>query len=72
MGTKLFGNGIKPSCDTCTYGRPAPDEVMILCRKLGPVAASYHCGRYTYDPLRRIPKRQKPLPEFIPEDFSID
>ena len=72
MGKKLFGNNIEPSCQTCSLGRPAPDEIMILCRRFGPVAPSYRCLRYKYDPLRRIPKKQPKLPEYSPEDFQID
>ncbi len=71
MGNKLFGNSLKPQCNTCAYGRPAPDEIMILCRKYGPVAPNYHCGRYSYDPLRRVPHKDPDPPELTPEDFRI-
>lgn len=71
MAKKLFGNNIEPSCSYCEFGRPAPDGVMIFCRKFGPVAPYYSCKKFEYDPLKRVPKRPPPLPEFDHEDFEI-
>lgn len=70
--TKLFGNTIEPACLYCQHGRPAADRVMILCRKYGPVAPHYHCRKFIYDPLKRVPKRPKKMPGFTAEDFSLD
>ncbi len=68
---KLFGTMIDPACVHCRYGRPAPDKVMIFCRKYGPVSPYYKCKKYEYDPLKRIPVRQPKLPAFTEEDFNI-
>ena len=68
----LFGNSIEPACIYCQFGRPAPDNVMILCRKYGPVSPYYKCKKFVYDPLKRIPKRRPKLPDFSPDDFSIE
>lgn len=68
----LFGDSIDPACVYCQFGRPAPDNVMILCRKYGPVAPHYHCKKFQYNPLKRIPKRKPKLPAFTAEDFEID
>ena len=71
MEKRLFGNNIEPGCRYCRNGRPAPDGIMVLCRKYGPISPSYCCKRYAYDPLKRAPKRQPKLPEFSQEDFSL-
>ena len=71
MRKKLFGNTVQPSCSTCVNGRTAPDEIMVLCRKYGPVSPVYRCKKYHYDPLRRVPKRQPKLPDYTAEDFKI-
>ncbi len=66
------GTTIAPACEYCVYGQRAADPRMILCEKNGVVAPTYHCRRYQYDPLARIPKRQPKLPGFTAEDFSLD
>ena len=68
----LFGDSIGPACAHCRFGRPAPDQVMVFCRKFGPVSPQYKCKKFIYDPLKRMPKRQPKLPSFSPEDFEID
>jgi hypothetical protein len=68
---RLFGNNIQPACTMCLHGRPAPDQVMVLCERYGPVAPGYKCRHFTYDPLKRKPKRRPPLPIFTPEDFEL-
>lgn len=68
----IYGETIAPACEYCSHGRQAVDPRMILCEKKGVVAPSYHCRRYEYDPLLRVPKRQPKLPSFSAEDFSLD
>lgn len=69
--SKLFGTNIDPACSYCLLGRPAPDRVMVLCRKYGPVAPFYSCKKFRYDPLKRIPKKQPELPQYSPDDFQL-
>ncbi len=68
----FFGATISPACEYCEFGHRAADPRMILCSKRGVVSPYYHCKRFAYDPLRRIPKRQPKLPSFTAEDFSLD
>lgn len=68
---RLFGNNIHPACSYCHYAKPAPDGVMFICQKYGPVAAHYSCAKFEYDPLKRVPKRLPPLPSYSPEDFEL-
>lgn len=67
----LFGNNIGPACVYCELGRPAPDNIMVLCRKYGPVAPHFKCAKFRYDPLKRVPKRAPKLPDYTPEDFEL-
>ncbi len=72
MAYKLFGAHIEKCCQYCDKGHTAPDEVMVLCRRSGPVSPHYVCRHFGYNPLLRIPKRAKKLPDFAAEDFSIE
>ena len=44
---------------------------MILCEKCGVVAPYYSCKKFRYDPLLRVPKRRRPLPEYSESDFTL-
>lgn len=71
FGKKLFGGHISPACEYCRYGEPSADNQMILCPKKGIVAPYFACRRFSYDPLKRVPKRRKQLPSYSPEDFAL-
>ena len=66
------GATISPACEYCVFGQRSADPRHILCEKNGVVAPDYHCRRYQYDPLERIPRRRPKLPTFTAEDFSLD
>ncbi|MBQ7859054.1 MAG: hypothetical protein IJ347_02815 [Faecalibacterium sp.] len=68
----IYGATIAPACEYCANGRRASDPRMILCERKGVVSPQYHCRKYQYDPLLRIPKRQPKLPSFTADDFSLD
>ena len=69
---KLFNkNDVSPSCAHCTHGRLAPDKETVLCKKLGIVEMNFTCRKFKYDPLKRQPKRPKPLEKFDEADFSL-
>jgi hypothetical protein len=73
LSTALFGKNVEPACRHCESEiQVMPSNGQVLCSRLGVVAADYHCKRYVYDPLKRIPKRKRPLPKFTPADFSIE
>lgn len=46
-----------PVCADCVYAAALRDKNYALCSKNGVVFADYRCGKYEYDPLKRIPKR---------------
>jgi hypothetical protein len=61
---------IPPKCEYCELGKTLENE-RVLCPKKGVVLNDYSCGRYIYDPLKRIPRTAPELPKFTGEDFAI-
>ena len=45
------------ACATCAYATVLRDSNHALCSKNGVVFANGNCGKYEYDPLKRIPAR---------------
>ncbi len=62
MRNRLLRANMPPACATCVHAVRLTEEDM-LCRKRGAVHESYHCRRYSYDPLKRVPSRTPPIPE---------
>ncbi len=62
---------ISPSCSYCEYGRLSPDKENILCLKSGIRLPDSCCGKFSYDPLKRQPKRRIPLSEHTAEEFYL-
>jgi hypothetical protein len=73
MKKSLFSrdSGDDGTCSICVHGRQSNDETKVLCTKKGVVDASYHCRKYKYDPLKRVPHHAPTLPHFDKDDFSI-
>jgi hypothetical protein len=68
----LFRKRIKACCAYCSRGtRLSKDQ--ILCIKRGVVSHSYACGKFIYDPCKRIPPRAKALnfSKYDQEDYSL-
>lgn len=68
----LFSRDIEPRCAYCDRGAPL-GEGRIACPKRGIVSPEGHCGRFRYDPLRRVPPRPAALDtsRFDREDFTL-
>jgi hypothetical protein len=60
INTMLFRKKIEPSCSYCSRGSPIGDQ-SIICIKKGVVAPWDRCGRFTYDPLKRVPSPPQKL-----------
>lgn len=54
----LFRKDIEPRCGYCTRSRPA-EAGTVICLKKGIRQETDHCGRFRYDPLKRIPPQHK-------------
>lgn len=67
----LNEKNISPSCSYCSHGRPSPDGESVLCIKKGVMEKDGFCKKFSYDILKRRPRRPKPLDKFNEEDFSL-
>lgn len=70
MKLKLFKKKINPNCSYCQHSKTLYDT--ILCEYYGVVSDKSCCRKFRYNPLKRLPKKQKPKKSFKPEDFSLD
>lgn len=72
MKNKLFNkNEISPSCSYCEYGKLSPDGESVLCIKKGVMEKNDFCKKFSYDILKRQPKRPQALSKFSEDDFSL-
>ena len=46
-------------CANCELSRPVYDDGYVICEKRGVVYAAYRCRRFSYDLLKRDPKRMR-------------
>lgn len=68
----LFRKKMEPSCSYCVHAAKI-DEESCLCAQKGLVDSGDACRKFRYDPLKRVPKRQKPtdFSEYDTVDFSL-
>ena len=68
----LFRKKIARSCTYCVYGTKI-DQEQILCIKKGVVPECSKCRKFSYDPCKRIPAKQKALDfsKYNEEDYSL-
>ena len=67
----MFSSDITVSCALCEYANHLQDVNFVLCSKKGVVSADFSCKKFSYDPLKRQPKRIRVLAEYSSDDFSI-
>lgn len=68
----LFRKKLQRSCSYCSFGTELTDGT-VLCAKKGIKDPDQSCLRFRYDPIRRIPKKQK-SPDFSKydeDDFTL-
>ncbi len=68
----LFRKDIEPRCIYCAHGNAVNDR-EVVCPRKGVTDAAYHCKRFKYDPLKRVPPRPVKLEtgRLRAEDFKI-
>ncbi len=72
MKRKLFEKKKYPAvCESCLHGRLSPDEKTVLCVKKGIVEPDGKCRSYSYDPLKRKPKKPLIIERADPSDFVL-
>ena len=69
-GGKYFGKAIEPKCEYCDYGNRTKDGNKILCTKKGMVDSGYHCPKFLYSPLKRIPVKQMERVGWLEGDYD--
>lgn len=69
-GGKYFGKAIEPKCEYCEYGKRSSDGNKVLCTKKGMVDASFHCPKFVYSPLKRIPVKQLERVGWLEGDYD--
>ena len=69
-GGKYFGKAIEPKCEYCEHGKRSSDGNKVLCTKKGMVDASYHCPKFLYSPLKRIPVKQMQRVGWLEGDYD--
>lgn len=68
---RLFGADIRPACRYCEHVTQILREDNLFCDKRGMVSKEHKCRLFVYDPLKRVPRRPKPLEKFEKADFEL-
>jgi len=55
-------------CEFCRFASRVALTGDMLCEKKGIVSDDHTCGKYIYDPLKRVPRKLPKL--FVPEDLT--
>lgn len=72
MKQGILNKKIEPACEYCAVGKLSPDGKNVLCIKSGVRALDSSCSKFTYDVLKRTPKRkQSGFSEFTEDDFKL-
>jgi hypothetical protein len=71
LAIKLFARGAYRACRNCAHGRLLNDGGHVVCVHRGVVDADSSCRRYSYDPLKRVPRRPPKLPKLSDDDFRL-
>ncbi len=68
----LFRKKIERSCAYCVHGVKLGED-QILCAQKGIRTVEDKCRKFTYDPVKRIPLKARPLDfsKYDDEDFSL-
>ena len=65
---------IEKACAFCEYSVPAPSDKdgneYVICSKNGLVREGSCCRKFSYDPLKREPKKRRALPETEAVDIN--
>lgn len=72
MIAMLFRKKIERDCSYCVYGTRLEGD-QILCAKKGMKCAGDKCRKFKYDPIKRIPQKEKALDfsKYDEQDFSL-
>lgn len=63
---------IEKMCCYCERSVPSYEAEKVICSKYGVVSASGSCGKFLYDPLKRIPRKPPKTDGFEPIGIDDD
>ena len=63
----LFNKNIDPKCDYCHNFTKSTNK----CTLKGDVEQDHSCPSFSYDPLKRVPRKPKPMTGFTHDDFKL-
>jgi len=68
----LFNKDIEPRCEYCRHGVLFGED-EIGCYKFGITLTGESCGKFRYDPEKRVPERRMKVDsgKFKTEDFEL-
>lgn len=68
----LFRKEIPRACQYCANGVQV-DEAQVICKRKGLISGAKACRKFRYDPLKRVPPRQKAVDfsKYDSQDFSL-
>ena len=56
-------------CEMCEHAKDIRSDDNMLCERHGVVGRGYSCGKFRYDPLKRIPSAPR-MPD-IPDESEF-
>lgn len=59
------------ACEFCEHATIIHDDANVLCERHGIVSREYACKRFSYDPLKRVPRALPTLPKLSEEDLLL-
>ena len=71
MKCALVGKSISPACQYGELGRLSADGETVLCVHRGICPPYESCHKFSYDPLKRIPKPARALELYDTQEFSL-
>ena len=68
----LFRKKLPKSCTYCIHGTRLNDD-EVLCIRKGVVRVDKNCRKFTYDPCKRVPLKQKAsdFSKYDSDDFTL-
>ena len=70
MNKKIIDKNIPPSCEYCSH-RSTGENDNFCTLTSAPITVKY-CKKFSYDPLRRVPRQEPRLPVFSIDSFKLD
>ncbi|PWM47542.1 MAG: hypothetical protein DBX47_00465 [Clostridiales bacterium] len=67
----MYNKHIETDCIYCKYGYTLKNGEHTACDKLGLLNRRFKCGKFKYDPLKRIPSLPVNKVSYDAQDFKL-